>query len=61
MRILPAFASLFLCSVACAAIGAAQDAGEIKARYTKTEYQVAMRDGKRLVTVVYAPSDTTRS
>ncbi len=61
MRILPAFASLVLCSAACAAIGAAQEVGEIKARYTKTEYQVAMRDGKRLFTVVYAPRDTTRS
>ena len=34
-----------------AAQGAAQDSSAIKARYAKTEYQVAMRDGKRLFTV----------
>jgi len=38
----------------------AQDTRSIEARYAKTEYQVPMRDGKKLFTVVYAPRDTTR-
>ena len=45
---------------ATARAGAAQDSDQIKSRYTKTEHQIAMRDGKRLFTVVYAPRDTTR-
>lgn len=40
--------------------GRAQDSGLIKAQYAKTEYQVPMRDGRRLFTVVYTPRDTTR-
>ena len=43
-----------------AATSAAQDARPLDARYTKTEYQVPMRDGKKLFTVVYEPRDTTR-
>lgn len=39
---------------------AAQDARPLADRYTKTEYQVPMRDGKKLFTVVYEPRDTTR-
>src|SRR6478672_3018132 len=38
----------------------AQEAQSIDARYMKTEHQVAMRDGKKLFTVVYEPRDTTR-
>ena len=38
----------------------AQEAVAVKARYAKTEYQIPMRDGKRLFTVVYTPRDTTR-
>jgi putative CocE/NonD family hydrolase len=33
---------------------------EIKAQYTKYEYRIAMRDGKRLFTSVYVPKDTTQ-
>lgn len=33
------------------------DAAYIKANYTKTEYQIPMRDGKKLFTSVYAPKD----
>src|SRR5579864_655716 len=32
----------------------------IKANYTKYEYEIAMRDGKKLFTAVYAPKDTSR-
>src|SRR5579859_3737050 len=30
---------------------------EIKAQYTKYEYRIPMRDGKRLFTAVYVPKD----
>jgi len=33
----------------------------IQANYTKHEYQIAMRDGKKLHTAVYAPKDTSRT
>ncbi len=36
---------------------AAQGLDEIKARYTKYEYRIPMRDGKRLFTAVYVPKD----
>ena len=51
-----------LAVVSClgAAKGDAQDAGAVKASYVKTEYQIPMRDGKRLFTAVYSPRDTTR-
>ncbi|MGQ0766978.1 MAG: CocE/NonD family hydrolase [Gemmatimonadota bacterium] len=34
---------------------------DLKASYTKQEHMVAMRDGVRLYTIVYAPRDTTRT
>ena len=34
---------------------------DVKANYTKTEYHVAMRDGVKLFTTVYAPKDTNRA
>src|SRR5262245_31356445 len=37
---------------------AAQGLEEVKARYTKYEYRIPMRDGKRLFTAVYVPKDT---
>jgi putative CocE/NonD family hydrolase len=40
---------------------AAQGAAEIKARYTKYEYRIPMRDGKRLFTAVYVPKDQSRT
>jgi putative CocE/NonD family hydrolase len=40
---------------------AAQGVDYIKAHYTKTEHQIAMRDGVRLFTAVYAPKDTSRT
>src|SRR5438105_209426 len=38
---------------------AAQGLEEIKAHYTKYEYRIPMRDGKRLFTAVYVPKDTS--
>jgi putative CocE/NonD family hydrolase len=37
-----------------------QNASEVRARYTKFEYQLAMRDGIKLFTSVYAPKDTSQ-
>ncbi|MBI4502147.1 MAG: CocE/NonD family hydrolase [Gemmatimonadetes bacterium] len=38
----------------------AQDSTWIRSHYAKFEYQIPMRDGKRLFTAVYAPRDTTQ-
>jgi predicted acyl esterase len=38
----------------------APDAGYIKANYTKYEYQIPMRDGKKLFTSVYVPKDQSK-
>jgi putative CocE/NonD family hydrolase len=40
--------------------GAAQGLDEVKARYTKYEYRIPMRDGKRLFTAVYVPKDQSQ-
>jgi uncharacterized protein len=42
------------------AVGAAQDGG-LRARYTKHEFEIPMRDGVTLFTIVYAPVDTSRA
>jgi putative CocE/NonD family hydrolase len=39
----------------------AQSADQVKARYTKYEYMIPMRDGVRLFTAVYAPKDTSQT
>ncbi|HYN08061.1 MAG TPA: CocE/NonD family hydrolase [Vicinamibacterales bacterium] len=39
---------------------AAQAPFDIRANYTKTEHQIAMRDGVKLFTIVYAPKDQSR-
>src|ERR1051325_9644775 len=39
----------------------AQPAEEIRAKYTKYEHKIAMRDGKKLFTAVYAPKDDSKS
>jgi putative CocE/NonD family hydrolase len=48
---------------AAAALGpgrlAAQGLVEVKARYTKYEYRIPMRDGVRLFTAVYVPKDSS--
>jgi putative CocE/NonD family hydrolase len=38
----------------------AQGLTEVKAKYTKYEYRIPMRDGKRLFTAVYVPKDLTK-
>ncbi|MDB4875337.1 MAG: cocE 2 [Gemmatimonadetes bacterium] len=40
--------------------GTAPDSAFLRQHYAKTEYQIPMRDGKRLFTAVYTPRDTTR-
>jgi putative CocE/NonD family hydrolase len=39
----------------------AQGLAEVKARYTKYEYRIPMRDGKRLFTAVYVPKDHAKA
>jgi putative CocE/NonD family hydrolase len=39
----------------------AQGQAEVKARYTKYEYRIPMRDGKRLFTAVYVPKDQSKT
>jgi putative CocE/NonD family hydrolase len=39
----------------------AQGMTEVKARYTKYEYRIPMRDGKRLFTAVYVPKDDSQT
>ena len=43
------------------ASAAAQGLDEVKARYTKYEYRIPMRDGKRLFTAVYVPKDANQT
>ena len=55
-----------LLAAACFSLGAADKAAEelteyIKANYTKFEYNILMRDGKKLFTQVYAPKDRSRT
>src|ERR1700761_5169563 len=40
--------------------GNTEDAAYIKANYTKYEYQIPMRDGKKLFTSVYVPKDQSK-
>ncbi|TSJ40465.1 CocE/NonD family hydrolase [Mucilaginibacter corticis] len=56
---------LFICLIttlsACAQPGPpVNDAAYIKANYTKYEYQIPMRDGKKLFTSVYVPKDQSK-
>jgi len=36
------------------------EAYDVKAHYDKTEYQISMRDGVKLFTVIYTPKDTSQ-
>ncbi len=47
--------------LAFASIAGAQGLEHIKANYTKYEYRIAMRDGKKLFTSVYIPKDLTKT
>jgi len=57
-----AFSLLLLCSVAWAQRPAMNtaDAAYVKENYTKYEYQIPMRDGKKLFTSVYVPKDQSK-
>ena len=57
---------LLIILVGCLGIDAAQaqeapKENYVKAHYTKYEYRIPMRDGKRLFTSVYVPKDTAQS
>jgi len=51
---------LALTALALSSGALAQETSPVKARYTKHEYQIRMRDGVKLFTSVYVPSDTSR-
>jgi putative CocE/NonD family hydrolase len=53
--------AVFLATLAFAGPAAAQGLAEVQAHYTKYEYRIPMRDGKRLFTAVYVPKDQDRS
>ena len=53
-----------LATLALLSLGAplpARDASEVRASYTKHEYEIPMRDGKKLFTAVYVPKDASRT
>ncbi len=60
-------ASIFLVTLAFGVPGIApsplhaQGTEDVKAHYTKSEYQIPMRDGARLFTTVFAPRDTAQT
>ena len=58
-NLLIAFCFLLLAMCVKAQPGNA-DAEYVKANYTKYEYQVPMRDGKKLFTSVYVPKDQSK-
>jgi putative CocE/NonD family hydrolase len=60
-QLLIAFSFLLLVSVTFAQPGGVNpDAAYVKDNYTKYEYQVPMRDGKKLFTSVYVPKDQSK-
>ncbi len=52
---------LSLLSLAVLQLLWAQSLGYIRTEYTKYEYRIPMRDGKKLFTAVYVPKDNSRS
>ena len=50
-----------LCLFLPARDAAAQGLEQVKANYTKYEYRIPMRDGKRLFTAVYVPKDVSKT
>src|ERR1043165_1990063 len=59
---------LAVCGLLAAGIVRAQDPPKeapkedyVKSHYTKYEYRIPMRDGKKLFTSVYVPKDTSQS
>ncbi|GIW80845.1 MAG: glutaryl-7-ACA acylase [Gemmatales bacterium] len=57
--VLKVVTALFFASVSASSLSA-QSVEYIKAHYTKYEYRIPMRDGKRLFTAVYVPKDDSR-
>jgi predicted acyl esterase len=58
---LSAMLIVFISATAFAQMGpAGSDAQYIKDNYTKYEYQIPMRDGKKLFTSVYVPKDQSK-
>jgi uncharacterized protein len=53
------FLSLLL--IAMLQLGWTQKSGYLQSNYTKREFQIPMRDGKKLFTSVYSPKDVSRS
>jgi putative CocE/NonD family hydrolase len=51
--------SLFLIIVLCSLTNCAQKTQLLEKNYSKREYRIPMRDGKKLCTAVYSPLDTT--
>ncbi len=51
---------LLMAAAGFAAAQTAQTADNVRARYTKYEYRIPMRDGVRLFTSVYVPKDTSQ-
>jgi hypothetical protein len=49
-----------LMALTFASVAFAQETSPVKARYTKHEYQLVMRDGVKLFTSVYVPKDTSQ-
>ena len=55
-----ALSLLLLAFTAFAQMPQGPDAGYVKENYTKYEYQIPMRDGKKLFTSVYVPKDQSK-
>ena len=60
MRVIFSFLLLFCGFVVFAQPPGGADAAYVKENYTKFEYQIPMRDGKRLFTSVYVPKDQSK-
>jgi predicted acyl esterase len=61
IRLHSQFLLFLLLPVATASFAQAQGLEHVKANYTKYEYRIPMRDGKRLFTAVYVPKDDSQT
>ncbi len=59
-RMHPPLVLSLLVFAACSGQAAAQGLEYVKAHYTKYEYRIPMRDGKKLFTAVYVPKDQSK-
>src|SRR5438105_7236531 len=53
------FLAVWIC-VALPGLASAQGLEQVKGHYTKYEYRIPMRDGKKLFTAVYVPKDPSQ-